>query len=309
MNNPLFFRIGSAFTSVLFFVACSSPHTETPNKPSENPDFIQAKALSFEQIILQSSPEPSWQTVLDSGQLEPLRTFTKQGVIGGKVDINNALIEQGPNSDVPIAAEARKLMIHAVGNPTIPHQDFAKWSRWYQEDGNTQIFRLFKDEENVSNQRLKAARIEAFSPSHTWRPQADVWREFNARFTIVQAAGCVAPHYCSIFQAKGNNIDHWSVMLRVDDKGDLWFSPRRGAGFENSKPGVMTLIGKNVLGKPFDMRVVDNGNDYKMYINGQLVGQDQWPRADVIGFRWGIYMGKSAVADDIMVLITGANMK
>ncbi|MGR5144372.1 hypothetical protein ACQKPX_22210 [Photobacterium sp. DNB23_23_1] len=125
------------------------------------------------------------------------------------------------------------------------------WSRWYQEDGNTQIFRLFKDEENVSNKRKLAARVEAFSPQDRWLPEPGVWHEFSARFNVLKAKGCSAKpgkeHYCSLFQAKGNNVDHWPVMLRVHGDGSLWFYPRSGQ---------QTKIRDNVIGQPFDMKVV-----------------------------------------------------
>lgn len=57
------------------------------------------------------------------------------------------------------------------------------------------------------------------------------------------------------------------------------------------------------------MRVRDNGNEYEMYIDNQLIGRGEWPRTEEIGFRWGIYVGKSEVIDDIMVLVTGVTMK
>lgn len=268
---------------------------------------LQSSAIPIDQIYDQGFTEPAWDDVLASGALAPLGTNTTRGVTGSKVEINNDLIETGPYGDIPIESRARQMLIHTVGHSTIPAEDFHKWSRWYQEDGNTQIFRLFKGEHNVRNTRKNAARVEAFSPAYRWMPEPGVWREFGARFTIVKSAGCVGFHHCSIFQAKGNNVDHWSVMLRVDENANLWFHPRRGSGIENNQN--RRLLFENALGKPFDMRVRDNGMDYEMYIDGQLVGTGQWPRTEEIGFRWGIYVGQSEVADDIMVLVTGVMMK
>ena len=268
---------------------------------------LRGKAIPIERVYDRDLVEPTWDEVLASGALEPLGTNTTHGVTGSKVDINNELIETGPYGDIPIESESRRMLIHTVGHATIPAQDFHRWSRWYQEDGNTQIFRLFKGEHNVRNTRKNAARVEAFSPADRWMPEPGVWREFGARFTIVESAGCVGFHHCSIFQAKGNNIDHWSVMLRVDENANLWFHPRRGSGIENNEN--RQLLFKNVLRKPFDMTVRDNGLDYEMYIDGQLVGTGQWPRTEEIGFRWGIYVGESKVADDIMVLVTGVTME
>ena len=272
------------------------------------PDYgLRGEAIPIDQIYDENITEPTWDEVLASGALEPLGTNTTRGVKGTTIDLNNGLIESGPYGNVPIESEARQMRIHTVGNATILPTDFHKWSRWYQEDGNTQIFRLYKGEHNVRNSRNNAARVEAFSPAYRWLPEPGVWREFGARFTILKSAGCVGFHHCSIFQAKGNNDDHWSVMLRVDENANLWFHPRRGSGIENNENRV--LLFENILGRPFDVKVRDNGFDYEMYIDDQRVGTGQWPRTGEIGFRWGIYVGESEVADDIMVLVTGVTMK
>ena len=297
MNNST----RAAFVCLVAAAACS----HTVHDPGAY--GLSARAIPIDQIYDQTVTEPAWEEVLTSGALEPLGTNTTRGVKGTQVDINNALIETGPYGDIPIESKSRQILIHTVGHSTIPADDFHKWSRWYQEDGNTQVFRLFKGEHNVRNTRKNAARVEAFSPTDRWMPEPGVWREFGARFTIVKSAGCVGFHHCSIFQAKGNNVDHWSVMLRVDENANLWFHPRRGSGIENNKN--RRLLFENVLGKPFDLKVRDNGLDYEMYIDGQLVGTGQWPRTEEIGFRWGIYVGQSEVADDIMVLVTGVTMK
>jgi hypothetical protein len=182
----------------------------------------------------------------------------------------------------------------------VPRADFPKWTRWYQEDGNTQVFRLFKGEENVRNDRELAARIEAFSPNARWLPKSGVWREWVGHYTISKAAGCSSPHNCAILQAKGNEIDQWSVMLNLDAAGNVWLNRRRGEDF---------IIAKNMVGKSFDVRVRDNGLDYQVYVNGVLQGSGRWERTQEIGFRWGLYVGESELKDDVMIFVTGAAMK
>ncbi|WAJ71699.1 hypothetical protein [Catenovulum adriaticum] len=265
-------------------------------------DIIKSQPYSFESLYQQQGIDQSWQQLLQTDDLKPLGTHTRHGSLGAEVDINNQLIETGPYANTPIDAVKRDMRLHTLGHPALDSKDFAKWSRWYQEDGNTQIFRLFKDEVNTSNKRKNAARVETFIPSQRWLPQLGVVREFGARFTVLKSGGCVAPHYCSIFQAKGNNVDHWSVMLRVDSDGALWFYPREDLSKRQ-------LISKNAIGRPFDMKVLDDGLNYEMFIDGQSVGTGQWQRTKEIGFRWGIYVGRSAVPEDIIVLVTGASMK
>lgn len=288
-------------SSCAFITACSN-QTITSTNDNNSTDKINSPAYAFDTLYQQQGKDKTWQQLLQTDDLKPLGTFTSHGSLGAKVDINNQLIETGPYANTPIDAVKRDMHLHTLGHPALDSKDFAKWSRWYQEDGNTQIFRLFKDEVNTSNKRKNAARVETFIPSQRWLPQPGVVREFSARFTVLKSGGCVAPHYCSLFQAKGNNVDHWSVMLRVDNNGALWFYPREDLSKRQ-------LISKNAIGRPFDMKVLDDGLNYEMFIDGQSVGTGQWQRTKEIGFRWGIYVGRSTVPDDIIVLVTSASMK
>lgn len=289
------------FISCIFISACSNQQLTTDNDKN-SVDKIISQAYSLETLYQQQGRDQTWLQLLQTDDLKPLGTHTTHGSVGAVVDINNQLIETGIYANNPIDPVKRGMRLHTLGHASLKSEDFAKWSRWYQEDGNTQIFRLFKGEVNTSNKRKNAARVETFIPTKTWFPEESVVREFGARFTVLKSGGCVAPHYCSIFQAKGNNVDHWSVMLRVDDQGALWFYPREAI----DKP---TLISKNAIGRPFDMKVVDDGLDYEMFIDGQSVGTGQWQRTKQIGFRWGIYVGRSEVPDDIVILVTGATMQ
>lgn len=264
----------------------------------------QASPQAESTLYVQTGTDPLWQEVKDSDALRPHHTNTNKGFKGSKIDVNNALVEVGPYANNPIIQD--NLAIHTVGHASIRRNEFERWTRWYQEDGNTQVFRLFKDEENLRNQRENAARIESFSVTDKWAPQDGVWREWEGRFTIIKSAGCALPHMCSIFQAKGNNVDHWSVMIRLDEHGNIWYVPRK----EQPEIGNNKyIVAKNMNGKGFDVRVRDNGIDYEVYIDGNKVGNGQWPRTEEIGFRWGIYVGRSEVTDDIMLFATGVTMR
>lgn len=300
MRKKMFARLFMLAAGSLL-VACSSQEVTEINAINNN-DMINSQAYSLEQLYSVGGQDKTWQQLLVSNDLNPLGTFTTHGSLGATVNINNPLIETGVYGNNPIAAKERGMRLHTLGHAALDSKEFANWSRWYQEDGNTQIFRIFKGEVNTSNKRKNAARVETFIPTQRWFPEQGVVREFGARFTVLKSGGCVAPHYCSIFQAKGNNVDHWSVMLRVDSQGALWFYPRENLAKRQ-------LISKNAIGRPFDMKVLDDGLDYEMFIDGQSVGAGQWQRAKQIGFRWGVYVGRSEVPDDIIVLVTGASMK
>ncbi|MCU0784154.1 MAG: hypothetical protein MUF81_08955, partial [Verrucomicrobia bacterium] len=177
-----------------------------------------------------------------------------------------------------------------LGNSVIPREDFKKWSRWYQEDGRTQVFRLFKGETNVRNTRANAARIEAFS-NVSWKRGA--WHEWSGTYTIIK------PHGAAIFQAK-NNIHDWSVQINMNATGDVILNHRRAED---------KVIATDMVGKPFHIRVRDNGQDYEVYLEGQKVGEGSYARPEgTTGFRWGMYVGHSEVDHDAMIFVSGATV-
>lgn len=237
-------------------------------------------------LYTQTGSDPAFQSLLDDGTI-PVGRNSTQGVTGSTMDVNNAVVERGANSTNPVPKEIR---IHTLCNSAIPRRDFQKWTRWYQEDGNTQIFRLFKGEHNVRNARPDAARIEAFSDL-TWT-RGD-WHEWEGTYTIVK------PHGCAIFQAK-NNVNDWGVMINLSDDGSITLNHRR---HQDDK-----VIAENMTGKSFDLKVRDNGHDYEVYFNGEKQGAGYYDRpTGHTGFRWGMY--DKTLKHDALIFVTGARFK
>lgn len=237
-------------------------------------------------MFVQSGTDPSFRSLLEDGTI-PVGANSTQGVKGSTINVDNALVERGTNSTNPIPKDIR---IHTLCNSAIPRSEFEKWTRWYQEDGNTQVFRLFEGEHNVRNARPDAARIEAFS-NLTWK-RGD-WHEWEGTYTIVK------PHGCAIFQAK-NNVNDWGVMINLSDGGDITLNHRRHQ--------EDVVIATNMTGKSFDLKVRDNGRDYEVYLNGGKVGAGYYDRPDGhSAFRWGMY--DKTLKHDAMIFVTGAKFK
>lgn len=251
---------------------------------SEGPDT--APKTEVPNLFKQTGTDPSFKSLLDDGTI-PVGKNSTQGVKGSTIDINRTIVERGANSKNPIPKE---INIHTLCNSFIPRKDFKKWTRWYQEDGNTQIFRLFKGEHNVRNSRPEAARIESFS-SLKWK-QGD-WHEWTGTYTIVK------PHSCSIFQVK-NSLNDWSVMINLSDSGTIKLNHRR------HQPDI--IIAKQMTGKSFDLMVRDNGYDYEVYFNGEKVGTGHYSRPEgYTSFRWGMY--DRTLRHDALIFVTGAKFK
>lgn len=247
---------------------------------------LLAPGLIAAPLYTQTGSDPTFQEVLKTGAL-PKGENSKTGVTGSKITVNHSLVEQRPEAKRPMDPE---IMIHTLGNSAIPRADFTKWSRWYQEDGPTQIFRLFTGEENVRNTRPKAARVEAFSKVN-W--QRGPWHEWSGTYTIIK------PHGAAIFQVK-NNINDWAVQINMNDNGDVKLNRRRGKD---------DVIATNMVEKPFFLRVRDNGTDYEVYLEGKQVGTGSYERPEGhTAFRWGMYLGEHDVTHDAMIFVSGATV-
>lgn len=242
-------------------------------------------AWSQENFYTQKGSDPSFAEVMKSGKL-PRGRNSGNGFEGSKIEVNHDLLKHYPSTSRRVIPGIK---IHTLGSSMIPRRDFPKWSRWYQEDGNTQVFRLFKGEENVRNSRKLAARIEAFS-DFKWK-KGDGWQEWVGTYTIIK------PHGCSIFQAK-NPLNDWSVMINMNDNGDVNLNHRRGQDKN---------LARNMTGKPFQIRIRENGHDYEVYFNGKKEGEGSYDRPKgETNFRWGMYLGAKPVRHDAMILVTGA---
>jgi len=249
--------------------------------------FTKPLYANVNELYTQSGSDVTWQHILNNN-LIPIGKNSGNGVSGSKINVNNALVEVGPYANFPLDRENTR--IHTVGNAVIGPNSFSRWSRWYQEDGNTQVFRLFKNEENVRNSRAAAARIEAFS---TVKWKKGKWHEWVGTYTFIK------PINTNIFQAKNNKND-WSVHLNMTNEGHLLLNHRRGQD---------KIIARNMVGKPFHIRVRDNGLKYEVYLNGEFQGSGEWARPEGdTNFRWGMYMGKSIPDRDAMIFVTGATV-
>jgi hypothetical protein len=240
-----------------------------------------------EPIFTQKGVDAPFNEILETDKL-PIGKNSVTGVTGSKIRVNRKLVENTPEARIRIPKNIR---IHTLGNSVITRSSFEKWSRWYQEDGSTQIFRLFKGEVNVRNTRENAARVEAFSEM-SW--QEGPWHEWSGTYNIIK------PHAAAIFQAK-NQIDDWSVQIVMDGVGNVKLNHRRGED---------KVIAKTMTGKPFRIRVRDNGKDYEVYLNGIKVGEGAFARPEgSTNFRWGMYLGNSTVKHDAMIFVSGVEFK
>jgi autotransporter-associated beta strand protein len=247
-----------------------------------------SSAADVSTLFTQSGTDATWQHLLDTNAI-PIGTTSYAGVTGSTINVNNALVEVGPNKANPIISNLR---LHTLGNSSVTRGSFSKWSRWYQEDGTTQVFRLFKDEYNVQNSRPNAARIESFNPDVDWAA-GDGWFKWQGTYTIIKPVGG------SIFQSKNSDND-WAVMINSNGNGDITL---------NHRTGTDQVLATNMVGQPFDITVYDNGTNYILYMDDEYKGYGSFSRPTGLSeFRWGMYVGDSVPARDAMLFVTGAKI-
>ncbi|MFM7181484.1 MAG: hypothetical protein ACKO2G_08485 [Verrucomicrobiales bacterium] len=243
-------------------------------------------AKSDSPLYTQKGTDPAFADLLKEKKI-PIGRNSTEGVTGSGINVNNKLVERGQNAGNPIP---ENIAIHTLANSVIPRAQFRRWTRWYQEDGNTQIFRLFEGEHNVRNARPDAARIESFSRI-SWT-KGD-WHEWQGTYTIVK------PHGCAIFQVKNSEND-WAVMIGLSDKGDISLLHRR--------PKKSVTLATGMTGKSFDLKVSDNGQDYEVFFNDKPVGKGSYARPEgTTAFRWGMY--DKTLKHDALIFVTGAKFK
>ena len=225
-------------------------------------------------------------------------TNTNGPAYGSTIAVNHVVINSDP-TDTSVTARPipNTMMIHTPTSTYIGRRYFHLQSRWYQEDKNTQIFRMFPGDDNVANARALSPRVEAFN-NVGWR-RGSGWYEFSARYTFVSLrAACV-------FQIKHNN-DLWSMQLVVNyhqatDTWSLVYKKLNDAAATN-------VVQTDILNKSFDVRVLDDGTYHKVYINNELRLQGYMARrldTDVNKARWGFYSPGSAMDREVMLFVTG----
>jgi hypothetical protein len=210
------------------------------------------------------------------------------GAKGSKVAVNLPIVESLPEARRPIAKD---INLHALPDSSIPRKEFDKWTRWYQEDGHTQVFRLFPDEVNLHNTRPLAARIEAYSKVQ-WTEAQGAWHEWSGVVTPINPVGMS-------LQVK-NSVNDWAMNITIKEDGDVVLDQRRGED---------AVIAHHMLGKSFLLRVRDNGLDFEVYLNGKKVGEGRYKRPEgKTAFRWGMYVGEHEVRREAMILFSGVTI-
>jgi fibronectin-binding autotransporter adhesin len=244
-----------------------------------------------------SPANPLWSAILPTLNVE---SNDPGPVLGSVINVNNAAVETGLYGNRPLSIPS--LRIHVACNTSSANlEDF---TRWFQTDGNTHMLRVFVNDENTATAREgTSSHTEAFMAGG-WNATDNTTYEWTARYTIARHAQGYA-----CFQLKNTDND-WAVALNMGSDGSLTVNNRVGTDVVVTNPDGSE---KNFIGGGFDVRVLDDGLNYKLWIDGVLYADSSFARpTGVTTFRWGMYFGAgnlNAPADYNVILVSGAQVQ
>lgn len=247
-----------------------------------------------------SPANPPWSQILPSLNV----ASNDPGPVNGSViNVMNSLAEVGLYGNRTRSVGSQRIHVCCNSSTT----NLTGFTRWYQQDGNTEVFRLFVNDENTSSSRANAARCESFTLDR-WLLPDNVTYEWTGHYTIARRQQSYA-----IFQVK-NDEDDWAVALNMSSSGTLVVNNRRNASDVTVRNPDGTA--KDFDGLGFDARIQDDGRRYKVWIDGELLADNYFDRTNVAGnennFRWGKYMGDNklvAPSDVSVIMVSGAQVR
>lgn len=270
--------------------------------------------LAAEPLYTTMGDDPSFADVIKEGKIKPGVSFSKGPVLGSRVKVNHKLLEKQIGKTGPIPKD---IGLHTQGSAGVGRKDFANWSRWYQEDGNTQVFRLFKGEQNIrggEGEKGTPGRVEIHSKLQD--VSGGKWREWEGTYTFIQPIGCIFQLFHNGNDSKGKAI-LWPFHIDMKSDGTVFFLRRnKVSGLERE-----IIIGENMLGKSLCIKVRANGTDYEVYQKDplgagswKLITKGSYTKAtdDKVSFRWGMYCGSrkgQSIPKDAMLFVSGVTIR
>ena len=275
---------------------------------------LLTQAASAEPLYTQEGTDRSFAAVQASSGGKPGERFNRGGALGSRIHVNHQLLEQQVGKTGPIPKD---IGLHTELSGGINRKDFSQWTRWYQEDGNVQVFRLFKGEQNVRGGEAKdgsPGRVEVYGPALTVTP--GTWHEWEGTYTVIKpVGGCIFQLFHSGKDAKGNAL-LWPFHIDMTAEGEIHFLNRRPV------PGKerQIVMAENLVGKSLSVKVRANGVDYEVYKKAaldkgpwELVTKGSYtPAQGKVSFRWGMYCGSkkgNTVPNDALLFVTGVTMR
>jgi hypothetical protein len=204
---------------------------------------------------LEDVPNPPWKILK---QRLPVGKRSHVPALGSTIHVNHTLIQTGLYGRRNLSINRA---VHVPTNTHVSPRHFDRITRWYQEDQNTQIFRLFPGDDSIWGERRKAPRSEAYGKLKWTR--GDGWHRFSARYTFLKV------RKGAVLQIKHNST-YWSMQLVLQENAD------NDGSFDLcyvklSNRSEKRRLMENVVGQSMDIMVLDDGDHHKVFVNQKLM--------------------------------------
>ncbi|WP_200979966.1 hypothetical protein [Echinicola sp. 20G] len=302
----------AVITTIYLFTSCVGEETSLPEE-NDTVKTLTTTTASYKGW------NPTWTNLIGSeprATTSAEQTALRNKVANGTIDTRGTFIDV-PNSTIETTSTGTRLVMsdndmrwHNPLNSQVT--DPNESTRWYQKDGNTQVFRVIPGDENWQSSRVGAARSEAYAPNLGIRRDDNKVMTFSARYHVAAHNGAKD---VKIFQSKAtaaNGFDPaWGVALHVTASGDIDIIKRGVSWAQNQRIST----GKSV-GQSFNLRVTDDGFTYRVYIDNVQKATGTWDRANLKSVcRWGAYVQGGAngilpgsVSNPEIVYVSGARV-
>jgi hypothetical protein len=201
-----------------------------------------------------SPANPLWSAILPTLNVQ---SPDPGPVYGSLINVNNAAVEVGFYGNRPISVPSQR--IHVACNTSTTN--FANFTRWFQTDGKTQVLRVFVDDENTATTRAGTSLHNEAFMGGGWNYTDHMTYEWTGHYTVAYLRQGYAA-----FQLKNSDND-WAFQLSMGSSGTLAVNNRNDTDVVVTNPDGTA---KNFNGGGFDMRVLDDGLNYKVWIDGVL---------------------------------------
>ena len=293
---------------------------DSPAVQNDNSQGSDAAAKQREPIFTLSGMEdPTFEELLKTHQEtgkngSPCLSSTKP-ILGSTVHVNHEFLEQGMGK-VSDPRKIEKLNIMFAIRHGVKPKDAAKdYTRWYQVDGNTQIFRMFNHDLQAD---LKTeCRDEVFTHPYSTENRVVVW---EGSYCVPDTgswhgkpwAGGIAFQIGDVGNVNGQSYPYFSMGAGEEYAVHHRYSFQKPWSGEKNH----TLM-KDVKGKNFPMRFRYDGHYYEISTktpDGKYKVLDGGTLPTATGkasFRWGCYVGhanENGVTGNKLIFVTGAKV-
>jgi hypothetical protein len=287
---------------------------DSPAVQNDNAQGSDAAAKSKEPIFtLSGSEDPTFEELAKKQKIS-----STTPVLGSTVHVNRKFLEQGMGQ-VSNPGKIEKLNImFAIPHGVKPKRAAQDFTRWYQVDGNTQIFRMF-DHDKQENLKSEP-RVEVFTHPYSTENRIVCWEGSYCVPDVPDKynwqgkgwGGGIAFQIGSVGNVEGHSYPYFSMGAREDYRVHHRFAFQKP--WSGEKTHVLMADGK---GKNFPMRFRYDGHYYEISTKTpdgkyKVLDGGTLPTATGrVAFRWGCYVGHASpngVTGNKLIFVTGAHV-